>query len=726
MSPNREEGAISPEKTPGALKETDVKLPSPRWAALAVTRQSKQMAQTRLILKTVSVLLCLCLLAGQAGAGVCAKKNPGIQVVLVLDLVSNQPASQPPEPLPQAAHLLVHLLQDQDYLGITSTGEPQRVALPVGELSPEQRSKALSTLAGLVPRTQPLPSAEVVGQVLTMFKADGPQKRLVFILSDQTGDTAHQQQSPNLEGVEKVAAQARDAGVAVYAASLGSKTAAAELPTLARATGGRVWEEKTVFDLQRAILNFYQRVKQPQEVPLTGHEFRLDPWVRQAVVAAARSDPGQGVMLTNPRGERLTLETASKTVRWLPSQGYDLVNISQPRPGVWSLAGARPEDSRVFLATDVILDNAEAPPEVGADEAFLVTAALSAPKGISGEAQFRAEFQVNNAPPMSIGMHVPEPGQGLSLPPGLRLGRVPPLHQEGEGTLKIFAQGRAFQRLLRLPITVAPPWYRPVAAKTEAGGEPLIRFQPELSRVPEGMGGTAAWQSAQGSLAGVFINPAPGSEIVMARPTGVHNLSLADLHLKGSAPGGRPLEIASGPCRFMSAQNVPDEPTGATQPAALEKKPQDGEPTSLPHRPKRRWFWLAVCGFGIAVLLGCGFILIRERLAGEYEDDDSGEGAPSKNVLRLRAQVEALTKEKVQLQTALEEKTLQFNQLMAEKGTLESEMGRFREKFQGSNKNLEELEKKLEDAEREAKGVQEEYMALYARNQKEKEGFQKK
>jgi hypothetical protein len=212
----------------------------------------------------------------------------------------------------------------------------------------------------------------------------------------------------------------------------------------------------------------------------------------------------------------------------------------------------------------------------------------------------------------------------------------------------------------------------------------------------------------------------------MARPAGVHHLSLADLHLKGRAPGGRPLEIASGPCRFVSAQNVPDKPSGATQPAALEQKPQDGEPPSLPQRPKRRWFWLAVCGFGIAVLLGCGFILLRERLAGGYEDDDSGEGGGSQNVLRLRAQVEALTKEKVQLQTALEEKTHQFNQLMAEKETLASEVERFREKFQDRSKNLEELEKKLDDVEREAKGVQEEYMALYARNQKEKEGFQKK
>jgi hypothetical protein len=38
---------------------------------------------------------------------------------------------------------------------------------------------------------------------------------------------------------------------------------------------------------------------------------------------------------------------------------------------------------------------------------------------------------------------------------------------------------------------------------------------------------------------------------------------------------------------------------------------------------------------------------------------------------------------------------------------------------------LEELEKRLEDAEREAKGFQQEYMALYARSQEEKNTIKK-
>jgi dsDNA-specific endonuclease/ATPase MutS2 len=48
------------------------------------------------------------------------------------------------------------------------------------------------------------------------------------------------------------------------------------------------------------------------------------------------------------------------------------------------------------------------------------------------------------------------------------------------------------------------------------------------------------------------------------------------------------------------------------------------------------------------------------------------------------------------------------------------------EKSQANIKSLEELEKKLEEADQEAEGVRQEYMALYARNQREKETYKKK
>jgi hypothetical protein len=77
------------------------------------------------------------------------------------------------------------------------------------------------------------------------------------------------------------------------------------------------------------------------------------------------------------------------------------------------------------------------------------------------------------------------------------------------------------------------------------------------------------------------------------------------------------------------------------------------------------------------------------------------------------------------MQAALEEKNLEAATILAEKTDLQAELERISSKTKGNFQSIEELEKKLEQAEQEAKGVQEEYMALYARNQQEKEAIKK-
>ena len=131
-------------------------------------------------------------------------------------------------------------------------------------------------------------------------------------------------------------------------------------------------------------------------------------------------------------------------------------------------------------------------------------------------------------------------------------------------------------------------------------------------------------------------------------------------------------------------------------------------------------------GVGVAVLLVAGLLFWQDQpdtddAAGQ---DDAG-GASGKNILRLQAQLEALSKEKAQLQAALEEKNQQAATLLAEKADLQADLERISAKTKGNVQSIEELEKKLEEAEREAQGVQQEYTALYARNQQEREKIKK-
>jgi len=129
---------------------------------------------------------------------------------------------------------------------------------------------------------------------------------------------------------------------------------------------------------------------------------------------------------------------------------------------------------------------------------------------------------------------------------------------------------------------------------------------------------------------------------------------------------------------------------------------------------------------GVTVFLASLLLFLRLRSEPDDAEGEDGSGGSSrKNILRLKAQVEVLAKEKAQLQAALEEKKGQLDRLQAEKAEVEASLQRVKAKSQTNLNSLEKLEKKLEAAESEAKAVRQEYMALYARKQKEKETLQK-
>jgi hypothetical protein len=687
-----------------------------------------KMARKKPGLKAAWVLLFVCLLIGGRISAARAGDSTGVQLVLVLDLSSSPDYSQAPDRVSQAAALLVHLLPDQDYLGLAAPG----VELTAAELNPEKRRQVLKTLATLKPTLQPKPFADIVAQSLNLFQPGGPEKRGLFILSDGAGTAEPEKEPAHLQEIAKLAAQARKAGVAIFAASQVSGFSSDEIKALTLATGGRYWYAKTAPDLITAILNFYERLGQHQEVPITGTYFRLNPWVKQAVVVALRAVPGKAVVLTTPTGARLTPRTRAKTISWVSGQDYDLVTLSASRPGVWSLAGARPADSRVFLDTELTLTGTGTPRVAGADEALPVTAALSGPEralagaqGLAGT-EFLAQIQMSYGAPLTVKLEAPEPGNTSAHSPGVRVGRFPPRHQEGDAALRITALGKTFSRSVELPITISRPWYRVTLPTAAAPKAPPISFQPDVKHHPQKVEGTVTVQSGQGSLAGVLINPVPGSEIVIDQLPDCQDSCLADLQLTGMAPGGRHLVIASGPRRLtIPPETLEKNAAPATEKVYQEKAPASHTPAGT-RKSKRRWFWLALSGIGIVFFLGAGVLFWLEGRGDQDAEGDEDPGDTSgKSVLRLQAQVDGLLKEKAQLQAALEEKKRQTEHLEKENADLQGELERAKTKSQGSSKNLEELEKRLEDAEREAKGFQQEYMALYARSQEEKNTIKK-
>jgi hypothetical protein len=678
--------------------------------------------------KVAWVLLVFCVLLGGGGSGVWAEDDPGVQLVVVLDSVNAPGDSQMNGLLPQAAGLLVHLLGDQDYLGLVTPGEPEGVFLPPARLSPEHRKQALESLSRFAPDPDQRRIDEMMQQALSAFQPQGPKRRVLFWLAGSGGVWEDQQGEDKPPQIEKIASQARSAGVKIFAAL---RAPAPAWQTLTASTGGRVWEITTVSDLQVPCLKLYQYLTRPQEAPLNRSQVRLDKWVKQAVMVLTRSDPQKGVILTSPGKARLTKRTRAKNVRWVAGRSCDLITLTRPRPGVWGLTGTRSEVCKVFLSTELILSAAHTPREVAQDETLVVSAVLRQ-KGAPADSKllegtkFSAELQLHDRL-LTTDLKAPPPDRSLELPTGTRTGRFPPVQQEGQGTLRIMARGKDFSRLKELPLTITKPWYRVTSQDgKEAQDELPLHFKPNPGRHPEQVEGVLTLRSARGSLRGIFLNPAPGAEIIVDRSPGSDDFCQADLHLDGTAPDGHPLAITLGPVRLQSLQSGADDSAQLPVPSDFQEEVQVETPSSLSQKFMAPWVWLALCSAGGGVLLISAFLLWRLRgEAEEFEGEEDYGGSAPTNILRLKAQVESLVKEKGELEVALKEKSKQFNQLQAEKAELQADLERSQQKAHENFQALQDLEKKLQETEEEAKRVKQEYMALYARNQQEKETLKK-
>jgi hypothetical protein len=170
-------------------------------------------------MKAALVLLLLALITGMGAVAVSAGEDPGIQLILVIDLARTPARDQAQNSLPQAGALLVHLLKEPDYLGLAATGAEESVIYPPGRLTPEQRAQILGKLAGFAPGPQETPLSKVLLQALGAIKPEGPAARVLLILSDQQKSLDPQSKAALPEEDKHIADLARKAGVAIYAAA---------------------------------------------------------------------------------------------------------------------------------------------------------------------------------------------------------------------------------------------------------------------------------------------------------------------------------------------------------------------------------------------------------------------------------------------------------------------------------------------------------------------------
>jgi hypothetical protein len=676
-----------------------------------------------------------------------------VQLIMALDISGSMKTTDPLRLLPKAAHIMVELLDEKDSLGILTFEDVTLTRLAQGPLTPPQRRKGFQELARLQPRGLYTDIYQVLAAALEAFGPPGQAKRALLLISDGQMDI------DPLKGNSKAFVERlhqeiipayKKAGIPIYTVAFTAASDQALLKTLAEQTGGRFLLIPTAGEMHQAFTKFYEDLKGPQVAPLVGNHFVIDPQVQEAILVATRATQGKSVALETPKGEKLG--PASKGIRWFAAPTFDMVTIPQPEPGKWTVSGHKDRGGKVILMTDLKLECPHMPEEAGLDEA-LTAGALLINQGkpvtvaeVLSQTVFTAELQAEGGKPIQIPLENPPADQKGLWPPGTRAARFPAFGASGTWNLKIRALGKTFQRERNISLKVSDPWYK----IQQQGGEDSrrVEFLPGPNRKASQLAGWINISDPAGGVAGKFVQPSPQSKFSFTLPSGLSGSYLVSLELSGVATSGRPLFLqppalqlqlspaagsaGMGPANAAAASE--EGPKGVA--AAADTGPKSAAPTSFLGRANvyarnHKLLLVAVIGLLIAaiILFTVAYVfrppalrfLIINRSGGEITDDMP----PEKQNLLLKAQVESLQKEKGKLLADIGEMREQIEKLTAAKEELEAKLGEPSAEYQEKSKIIKELESKLVEAEKEAKAVQEEYMALYARSQKEKQTLKK-
>jgi len=656
-----------------------------------------------------------------------------IQVLLALDTSGSMKTTDPLRLLPKAAAVMVNLLGERDQLGLLRFDESPRLVLKMGTLTSERRHQCLRELARLAPRGPYTDIPAVLDAALKDFGEPTSSPRALILITDGQVDI-----DPRIGSIEssvrrlheEIIPSYQQAKIAVFTVAFTQNSDQKLLRELAAGTRGSFLLVEQAAQLHRAFVSIYEQLKQPQLAPITNNRFLVDKGVEEAVLIASREAPDRPVKLENPHGQKIALKNKPGEVRWFASPAFDMATLPQPRPGVWTVSEYKEGEGTVTLFTNLTLICPHIPAEIASDEELIVGATIyEHDRPVShteflSQTAFRAILTPEKGEPIAVELAPPPAEQRGCWPPGTKVGRYPPLGAPGMANLKVLAQGKTFQRERNFSIRVSAPWYGEAPAGEPDPDPGRLAFLPRESGLPDNLRGWVSVQPATGGVAATLFQPGERGDFSLTLPGDHFRPAEIDLRLVGVTDSGRPVVIrpAAPQVELPAASRSAWPETGFL--ADLKGKVQKLRARCQPvaRAVKSRTGALAA----LALLLGvvaAGLWLIRSRwqalsfksLAAQLLPHGTNEGK-----LLLLAQVETLQKEKAELAEKLDRLNDQLKRVTAETANLTTKLEKQSQRVQDKTKVIGELEKRLQEKENEAKAVQEEYTALYARSQEER------
>ena len=299
---------------------------------------------------------------------------PKADVRVIIDVSGSMKKNDPNNLRVPALKLLVGLLPEGIKAGVWNFGTKVKPLVKYGEVNKYWKDKA-SRSANEIYSGDMFTNVESALKLVAKDwkETDSKVKRNIILLTDGMVDVSKDQKksdSSRQRILDEVLPELQDKGVTVYTISLSENADLELMEALAIGTDGSSEQVNSADQLQRVFLHMFEKSTPRDTVPLEDNQFIIDKMIEEFTLLVFRNNDVKETTVIQPDGKKFTRKTAPKNVAWLEESGYDLITISKPAAGEWSVDAEIDPDNRVMVVSKLKLHTSNLPNSVFVGEQY--------------------------------------------------------------------------------------------------------------------------------------------------------------------------------------------------------------------------------------------------------------------------------------------------------------------------------------------------------------------
>ena len=252
----------------------------------------------------------------------------------------------------------------------------------------------------------------------------------------------------------------KERGAKIHAISLSKNADLSLMDKLAIQTGGQSAVAENSEDLTKIFVQALDQAVPSEQVPIEGNEFAIDSSIEEFTALIFRGDGSTPTEIISPDESVYKYGQKDADVKWFQDRGYDLITITRPLEGTWSIKADIQPESRVTVVSNLQLDVSKLPANFFAGEQLNVDVSFVEDGKTVTSSEFLSLLDVELQLTTEDGKSASKGMSDADNPPsdGIFKESITKLTKVGQYEVNVLVDGKTFKRSKRQVVNLRAPF----------------------------------------------------------------------------------------------------------------------------------------------------------------------------------------------------------------------------------------------------------------------------